>query len=73
MPRGEIYIFRMALFTAHLGDHDGAFCSPSSQECVAKVQEISQGFQEDQGRTNQVIIFSSAVQCLKHEELALEI
>lgn len=45
-PRGDIHTFRMALFAAHLGGHDEAYCSPSSLECVTKVRHISQGFQE---------------------------
>merc|ERR1712107_836166 len=44
--RGEVHTFRMALFAAHLGGHHDAFLEPSSEECVSRVREVSEAFQQ---------------------------
>jgi len=44
--RGEVHTFRMALFAAHLGGYHQAFLQPSSEECVTRVREVSEGFQQ---------------------------
>ena len=43
-PRGDIHTYRMALWTAHFGGFDEAFLNPNTQECMDKVDEISQTF-----------------------------
>ena len=43
-PRGAVHTFRQAIWAAHLGGVDEAFANPESDECLAKVREISQGF-----------------------------
>ena len=43
-PRGDVHTYRMALWSAHLGGFDEAYLNPNSEECVAKVKEVSQGF-----------------------------
>lgn len=45
-PRGDIHTFRMALWAAHLGGADEAYANPGSDECLAKVREVTQGFWE---------------------------
>jgi hypothetical protein len=34
----------MALWAAHFGGYDEAFRNPSSQECIDKVKEVSEGY-----------------------------
>ena len=43
-PRGDIHTYRMALWTAHFGGFDEAFLNPNTQECMDKVNEVSQTF-----------------------------
>ena len=45
-PRGDIHTFRLALWSAHLGGYDPVLASPSAEECVERVKEITKGFQE---------------------------
>ena len=45
-PRGDIHTFRLALWSAHLGGYDPVLASPSTEECVERVKEITKGFQE---------------------------
>jgi len=45
-PRGEIHSFRSALWAAHLGGHDSAYADPSSDDCVAKVKEVTSSYWE---------------------------
>ena len=43
-PRGDVHTFRMALWAAHLGGHDEDYLQPESEDCLAKVREVSQDF-----------------------------
>ena len=43
-PRGDVHTYRMALWSAHFGGHDEAYLNPNSDECVARVKEVSQAF-----------------------------
>ena len=43
-PRGGVHTFRSALWAAHLGGHDEAYLNPGSDECLAKVREVTSGF-----------------------------
>ena len=43
-PRGGVHTYRMALWTAHLGGTDDAYLNPASDDCLAKVKEVSDGF-----------------------------
>jgi len=36
----------MALWSAHLGGHDEAYLNPASDECAAKVSEVTDDFWE---------------------------
>ena len=40
-PRGDIHTFRMAMWAAHFGGHDEAYLHPESDECLAKVHQVS--------------------------------
>ncbi len=43
-PRGGVHTYRMALWSAHLGGYDPAYDDPASDECLAKVKEVTKGF-----------------------------
>ena len=43
-PRGSVHTYRMALWAAHLGGADDAYLNPASEDCLAKVREVSNGF-----------------------------
>ena len=43
-PRGDIHTFRMALWAAHFGGFSGEYANPASEECLAKVREVSREF-----------------------------
>ena len=43
-PRGGVHTYRMALWAAHLGGADDAYLNPASDDCLAKVKEVSDGF-----------------------------
>jgi phospholipase D1/2 len=43
-PRGGVHTYRMALWAAHLGGADDAYLNPSSDECMAKVREVTNDF-----------------------------
>jgi len=45
-PRGDVHTYRMALWSAHLGGYDEAYLNPASEECVAKVKEVSAAYWE---------------------------
>lgn len=45
-PRGDIHTFRLALWSAHLGGYQEEFRVPGSQECVEKVRELTQAYQQ---------------------------
>ena len=45
-PRGDIHTYRMALWSAHFGGFDESFLNPSTQECMDRVNEISQSHWE---------------------------
>jgi len=45
-PRGGVHTYRMALWSAHLGGHDEAYLNPASDECAAKVSEVTDDFWE---------------------------
>lgn len=45
-PRGKIHTFRLALWSCLLGGYREEFKSPSSQECLDLVREISNQYQE---------------------------
>ncbi len=46
VPRGGIHSYRMALWAAHLGGVDGAYEDPGSDDCLAKVREVTSQFWE---------------------------
>ena len=43
---GDIHTFRLALWSAHLGEYDPVFNNPNTEECVEKVKEITNKFQQ---------------------------
>ncbi len=43
-PRGGVHTYRMALWAAHLGGADDAYLNPASDDCLAKVREVSNDF-----------------------------
>ena len=45
-PRGSVHTFRMALWSAHFGGYNKSYLNPASEECLAKVNEMSQAFWE---------------------------
>lgn len=45
-PRGGVHTYRMALWAAHLGGADEAYRDPGSDECLAKVKEVTSAFWE---------------------------
>jgi len=45
-PRGDIHTYRMALWSSHFGGFDETFLSPSTQECMDRVNEITQSYWE---------------------------
>ena len=47
MPaHGEIHTFRLAVWAAHLGGYEAVYENPVTEECVARVKEVTRGFQE---------------------------
>jgi len=45
-PRGGVFTYRSALWAAHLGGHEEAYADPSTDECLAKVREVTSSFWE---------------------------
>ena len=46
IAKGDVHTFRLALWSAHLGEYDPVFANPNSEECVDKVKEITKKFQQ---------------------------
>ncbi len=47
LPRGGVRTYRMALWAAHLAGADEAYADPSSDDCLAKVREVTEAFWAD--------------------------
>lgn len=45
-PRGDVHTYRMSLWAAHLGGAEEVFENPASEECLARVREITSEFWE---------------------------
>ena len=43
---GEIHTFRQAVWAAHLGGHQTAWENPMREESLARLKEVTRGFQE---------------------------